>query len=183
MSKELEFKELIVTSVQSNPYLPENEDLFEDFCVESYNRLKNTTTLLGESLPPKSYIEKVVNTAILKVLKETDRLKRKKVEQKTLPISSLISYNVNEYGEIVFNIPYPTSEREKASLVYEQLKTLTANLEKLNDNEPEKHFIRFFELKYEKGLKMSEIALEMGLSEESAAQRFFELTTKLNSYY
>lgn len=183
MSKELEYKELIETSIQKNTHLQGNEDLFDDFYSESFNRLKKSMTLLGDKLPPNSYIEKVTATAILKILKDTNRLHRKKESEKSLPILGLISYNINEYGEIAFNIPYPNSERENSSIVLKQLKTLIGNLEKLNANEPEKHFTRFFELKFEKNLKIPEIALELEISEESAAQRYFELVAKLNSYY
>lgn len=183
MSKEIEYKELIETSIQKNPHLEGNEDLFDDFYAESFRRLQKSMVLLGDKLPPANYIDKVTKTSVLKILKDSSRLHRKKEPKKILPILGLISYNINEYGEIVFNIPYPNSERENSSLIYEQLKTLTKNLEKLNENEPEKHFTKFFELKFEKSLKLPEIAIELDISEECAAQRYFELVAKLNSYY
>jgi hypothetical protein len=89
---------------------------------------------------------------ILQVLKEQKRLTTK-VYDNEAPIENLISFNINEKGEFVFNIPYPASEREKLSVIHEQLRIIVNNLYRLNENKPEKQYLKLFELRYNQNLK------------------------------
>ena len=77
------------------------------------------------------------------------------------PNWNTLSFNINKKGEIAFNIPYPASSRENKEIIIEQLKILIKNLEKINENEPEKQFLKIFELKYKENLLIEEIAQKL----------------------
>ena len=69
-------RDLIEKLVKSNSKFKGNEDLLEDFCSETYKRSYS----LLESLDIQNlenYIAKVVNTAILNVLKDNGRIRRR----------------------------------------------------------------------------------------------------------
>ena len=114
-------------------------------------------------------------------LKDQKRL-ASKVYDNEFPTENLISFNINEKGEIVFNIPYPASEREKLSVIHEQLRLIIHNLYSFNENKPEKQYSKLFELRYNQNLKLSEIAYRLNISESQASQRLFELLAKLNDF-
>lgn len=177
-----EYKEIIELSIKRSPhYNKRNEDLFELFCDEIYEKIKDTLLILEDKLPPQTYLDKVTQKVILQILKEQKRLTLK-VYDNEAPIENLISFNINEKGELVFNIPYPSSEREKLSIIHEQLRLIINHLYRINENQPEKQYLKLFELKYNQNLKISEIAYRLNISESQVSQRFFELLAKLNDF-
>ena len=71
-----EQRNLIEKLVKSNNKFRGNEDLLEDFCSETYKRSYSLLdTIDANSI--EAYIAKVVNTAILNVLKENGRVRRR----------------------------------------------------------------------------------------------------------
>ena len=177
-----EHKALIELSIKRSPhYNKRNEDLLELFCAEIYDKIKDTLLILGEKIPPQTYLDKVTQKIILHVLKEQKRLTSKVYDDES-PIENLISFNINEKGELVFNIPYPGSEREKLSVRHEQLRLIINDLYNFNENQPEKQYLKLFELRYNQNLKLSEIAYHLNISESQASQRLFELLAKLNDF-
>ncbi len=182
MTIKAEQKELIENVIKRNSHYKGNEELFNIFYDEVFHRIRNTLEMLGDKLPPQSYLEKVVQKSILFVLKDKKRLSTKVFDDES-PIENLLSFNIDAKGDIIFNIPYPTSEREKISVVHDQLRIIINNLYRLNENEPEKKFLRLFELKYNQNLKLDDLAYQMDLSEAQTAQRIFELLGKLSDYY
>jgi len=182
MTIKAEHKELIESAIKRNPHYKGNEEFFNAFCDEVFHRVRNTLEVLGENLPPQSYLDKVTQKAILFVLKDKQRLVTKFFDNES-PLENLLSFNINSKGETVFNIPYPNSEREKISVLHEQLRIIINNLYRLNENEPEKKYLRLFELKYNQKLSISDLAYHMDLTEAQTSQRLFELLGKLNDNY
>lgn len=182
MTIKAKHKELIEVVIKRNPHYKGNEELFNVFYDEVFHRVHNTFEVLGDKLPPQSYLEKVVQKSILFVLKDKKRLNTRVFDNES-PIENLLSFNINEKGETVFNIPYPTSEREKFSVIHDQLRIIINNLYRLNENEPEKKYLRLFELKYNQNLNLDDLAYQMDLSEAQTGQRLFELLGKLSDYY
>ena len=177
-----EHKALIELSIKRSPhYNKRNEDLSELFCAEIYDKIKDTLLILGDKIPPQTYLDKITQKVILQVLKDKKRL-ASKVYDNEFSTENLISFNINEKGEIFFNIPYPASEREKISVIHEQLRLIINNLYSFNENKPEKQYLKLFELRYNQNLKLSEIAYRLNISESQASQRLFELLAKLNDF-
>lgn len=177
-----EHKDLIELSIKRNPhYNKRNEDLLELFCYEVYEKIKDTLSILGDKLPPQTYLDKVTKKVILQVLKEQKRL-NSKVYDDDAPMENLISFNINEKGEIVFNIPYPNSDREKLSVLHDQIRVLIDRLYRFNENEPEKQYLKLFELRYNQNLNLPEIAHRLNITEAQVSQKLFELLAKLNDF-
>ena len=69
-------RDLIEKLVKSNNKFTGNEDLLDDFCSETYKRSHSLFDSL-EINDLESYIAKVANTAILAVLKDYGRVRRR----------------------------------------------------------------------------------------------------------
>ena len=177
-----EHKQLIELSIKRSPhYNKRNEALLDLFCSEIYERIKDTLSILGDKLPPQTYLDKVTQKVILHVLKDQKHLDSK-VFDSEIPMENLVSFNINEKGDIVFNIPYPNSDREKLSVIHEQISLIISHLYRINENEPEKQYLKIFELRYNQNLKLSEIAYRLNMNEAQVSQRLFELLAKLNDF-
>lgn len=71
-----EQRNLIAKFVRSNIKFQGNEDLFEDFCNEAYQKSYIIFNSAASIRKIESYVQKVVNTSIIGVLKDSGRLKR-----------------------------------------------------------------------------------------------------------
>lgn len=181
MTIQAQHKELIELSIKRSPNFKGNEVLFDAFCEEVYARIKSTLDLLGDKTPPQTYLDKITQKSILHVLKNKKRLQGG-IHDGEAPIDNLLSFNINQNGETVFEIPYPNSEREKISVLHEQLKVLINKLYRLQENEPEKEFLKLYELRYNKKLNITNLAHKLEMSEAQVSQRLYELLAKLNDY-
>lgn len=174
-----ENKKTIENLICENPHYKDNEELFDEFLNEIITRLEPSLEILKNQLLPQTYLEKVVKKGILNVLKKHELLS-KNVELSNEPEWDALSFDIDQKGEISFNIPYPTSTREDKGIITEQLKLLIKNLEKINENEPEKQYLKIFDLKYNKNLSIEEIAKNLGLSVENLSKRLQDMLLKLN---
>jgi RNA polymerase sigma factor (sigma-70 family) len=181
MTIQAQHKELIELSVKRSPHFKGNEGLFDAFCDEVYSRIKDTLAVLGDKLPPQTYLDKITQKSILHVLKDKKRL-GSGIRDGEAPIENSLSFNINEKGDMVFEIPYPNSERERASVIHEQLKILINKLYRINEHEPEKQYLKLFDLRYNKNLSVSDLAYKLEITEPQVSQRLFELLAKLNEY-
>ena len=73
-----EQKSLIEKFVRANKNFKGNEDLFDDFCAESMQKSYMIFNSVANSQKVESYINKVVHTSILTVLKNYGRIRREK---------------------------------------------------------------------------------------------------------
>lgn len=71
-----EQRNLIAKFVKSNIKFKGNEDLYEDFCNEAYQKSYIIFNSSASVRKIESYVQKVVNTSIIGVLKDSGRLKR-----------------------------------------------------------------------------------------------------------
>ena len=71
-----EQRRLIEKFVRSNIKFNGNEDLLEDFCNEAFQKSYIIFNSSSSVQKIESYIQKVVNTSIISVLKDSGRLKR-----------------------------------------------------------------------------------------------------------
>ena len=188
-----ENKKTIENLICENPHYKDNEELFDEFLNEIITRLEPSLEILKNQLLPQTYLEKVVKKGILNVLKKHELLSSLVevgygILKEISPFWSISkesashsgSFDIDQKGEISFNIPYPTSTREDKGIITEQLKLLIKNLEKINENEPEKQYLKIFDLKYNKNLSIEEIAKNLGLSVENLSKRLQDMLLKLN---
>ena len=100
---------LIEKLVKSNNKFKGNEDLLEDFCSETYKRSYS----LFDTIEPKgleSYIAKVANTAILNVLKENGRVRRR--ENKYISTADIL-ISPAKTETFVYDLPDPKDSFEE----------------------------------------------------------------------
>ena len=179
-----EHLDLIESIVRKNPRFSGNEDLFEDFCSETCNRSYSILTTVNDVDNLTIYLNKIVSSAILNVLKNSGRLKRTKTNYEKvqeIPIS-LTQYNVDDNGEMVFDIPDPALPVDEKISRQEEIKLIRNIICKINMDEPEKQYFEIFKSRYFSMLKQSEIAYNLNISQGEVSKRLTELAIKVNSY-
>ena len=179
-----EQRDFIEKLVKSNNKFFGNEDLLEDFCSETYKR---SHSLLENAKinDVGAYLAKVANTAILNVLKENGRVRRRE----------------NKYvstQEILVN-PLPTLQKESNSSLYDVVDPRDSFEEKIvrkdllqkivdivlvaQKNDPSKEFFKIFYLRYVKEMKQKEIAEEVNLSQSEVSKRLIEISQIVKTHF
>lgn len=183
-----EQRSLIEKYVKNNVKYQGNEDLFEDFCNESYQKSYIIFNSGSSIQKIESYVSKVVNTSILTVLKDSGRLKRtskgyvkskeilfnevKKIETNT-PASEKDFPNFPEV--FVYDIEDPKYSVEDAVITKEILQKAADSVCILHSENIEKNYLNIYECRYIKGMKQKEIAEELNISQSEVSKRLLEL--------
>lgn len=183
-----EQRDLIETLVKSNNKFYGNEDLLEDFCSETYKR----SCSLFDSIDIKdikSYISKVVNTAIITVLKENGRIWRREnkyVSTQEILINPLVASDssvVQSPVSFVYDIADPRDSFEEKIVRKDLLQKIVDIVLVAQKNNPEKEYLRIFYLRYIKEKKQKEIAQEVNLSQSEISKRLLEIVQIVKSHF
>ena len=188
-------RELIEKLVKSNNKFRGNEDLLEDFCSETYERSHS----LFDSVEIKDiegYVAKVVNTAILNVLKSNGRVRRREnkyvstkeilinpmpvkaaVEQETAPAAA------GAVDSFVYEIEDPKASFEEKIVRKDLLQKIVDIVLVAQKNNPTKEYLKIFFLRYVKELKQKEIALETNLSQSEVSKRLVEISQIVKTHF
>jgi RNA polymerase sigma factor (sigma-70 family) len=178
-------RSLIENIVRNNPRFTGNEDLVDDFCSETFKRAYSVASSCNSVKNLEIYLNKVASTAILEVLINSGRLRKSKVGYHQIQqkfSSSLISYELDENENIVFDIPDPNPSLEEKIIQQDEAKTVRNVILQIDSKEQHKKYLEIFVLKYLKGLSQSEIAREIGVSQGEVSKRITELAKKVNRY-
>ncbi len=184
-------RDLIEKLVKSNNKFTGNEDLLDDFCSETYKRSHS----LFDSLEIKdleSYIAKVANTAILAVLKDYGRVRRR--ENKYVSTQEILISPVPAKSKTQETAPVPVVSQIVSSaaenFVYKIADPSDSFEEKIVDivlvaqkNQPEKEYLKIFYLRYVKELKQKEIAEEVNLSQSEVSKRLIEIAQIVKTHF
>ena len=185
-----EQRSLIEKYVRNNAKYQGNEDLFDDFCNESF-RKSYIIFNSGSSIQKiESYVSKVVNTSILTVLKDSGRLKRNSRGYVKSPEVSLDevkqSVTKNHAADDVYSsdlpkvfdydIEDPKSSVEDSAATKELLQKIADLVCILHSENAEKNYLKIYECRYIKGMKQKEIAEELSISQSEVSKRLIELT-------
>ena len=148
-------RDLIEKLVKSNSKFKGNEDLLEDFCSETYKRSYS----LLESLDIQNlenYIAKVVNTAILNVLKDNGRIRRREnkyVSSHEILISPIAEkVKADEYKQtpviaaspFAYDIADPKDSFEEKIVRKDTLQKIVDIVLVAQKNNPSKEFLKIF---------------------------------------
>ena len=183
-----EQKNLIEKLVKSNPRFAGNEDLFEDFCNETFERSCHIAKNLKDINALENYLKKVVQSSILTVLRNMGRIRRLNGSytgsKKEIPMSAISSSPDNstniEEKILSENFSYDISEKYISAEDIMISKTLLKNVVdivfKQDVQEPEKKYLDIFKLRYKEGKKQSQIAEELGLSQSEISKRLVEIS-------
>lgn len=191
-----EQRDLIEKLIKSNNKFSGNEDLLDDFCSETYKR----SHLLFENVgiaDLESYIAKVANTAILNVLKENGRVRRRQDKyvstQEILinPLPAKPSFDDVEKsqssavfnGAFVYEIADPRDSFEEKIVRKDLLQKVVDIVLVAQTKEPTKEFLKIFYLRYVKELKQKEIAQEINISQGEVSKRLIEIAEIVKTHF
>ena len=191
-----EQRELIERLIKSNNKYFGNEDLLDDFCSETYKRSHS----LFENVDIKdieNYIAKVANTAILNVLKDNGRVRRRKesyISTKEILINPLPAKPKTED-----TVPYSNTDVTQSDFVYEIADPRDSFEEKIvrkdllqkvvdivlvaQKNNPSKEYLKIFYLRYVKEMKQKEISKEVNISQSEVSKRLIEISEIVKAHF
>ncbi len=194
-----EQRQLIEKFVKSNAKYSGNEDLFEDFCNEAFQKSYIIFHSNSSVQKIESYLSKVVNTSILAVLKDSGRVRKtskgyvstNEVSFNNPPASvsqpsSFVGSSVeNSQYSVSFDFEDPRETVEEIVIKKDLLQRIADVVCIIHKDAPQKCFLDIFYLRYVKNCAQSEISKELNLSQSEISKRLLELSklikTHLNS--
>jgi len=187
-----EQRSLIEKYVRGNIKFKDNEDLFEDFCNEAFQKSYIIFNSNSDIQKIENYVSKVVNTSILTVLKDSGRLKRtssgyiktreipldtvKHIEPVTVPVGTHYSELPKVFS---YDVEDPKSSVEEKVVTKELLQTIADSVCIIHSKNPSRCYLEIYECRYIKGMKQKEIANELNLSQSEVSKRLMELAKYL----
>ena len=177
-------RNLIEKLVKSNNKFSGNEDLLEDFCSETYKR-SHSLLENADINDMGSYLAKVANTAILSVLKESGRVRRREnkyISTKEILINPLPAKAVETQAKIaelesfVYDIADPSDSFEEKIARKDLLQKVVDIILIAQKTDPSKEYLRIFYLRYVKEMKQKDIAKEINISQSEVSKRLIEIS-------
>ena len=173
-----EHRKLIEGIVRKNPRMSGNEDLFEDFCSETFKRSYTIISSINDVKNLEMYLNKVASSAILGVLKNSGRLRKSRtgyvqLQEQNIPVSS-------DNNDMFINLPDTAISVEESIIKQDEIKLIRDLIVKIDNNEKDKKYIDIFYLRYLMGYKQSQVANEIGISQGEVSKRLIELAKKIN---
>ncbi|MFA6988815.1 MAG: sigma-70 family RNA polymerase sigma factor [Candidatus Gastranaerophilaceae bacterium] len=179
-----EYRGLIEKMILGNKRFSGNEDLLEDFCSETFKRSYFIISSVKNVEYVENYLNKVANSAILGVLKESGRLTKtssgyQKIKQEMVQFKD----NTEVYAEeIIYDIPDPATNIEEKIINKETLEKIAEIIFLIDKKDPEKQYLGLFKLRYIQNKRQTEIADELELSQSEISKRLVEMTQKIHTY-
>ncbi len=193
-----EQRDFIEKLVKSNNKFGGNEDLFDDFCSETYKR---SHSLLEDTdvRAIAGYLAKVTNTAILTVLKENGRVRRREnryVSTNEVLLNPLPTKTISDTiqtqtqtivsdldNNFVYQIADPRDSFEEKIVRKDLLQKIVDIVLAEQKQNPNKEFLKIFYLRYVKEKKQREIAEELNLSQSEISKRLIEISQIVKSHF
>lgn len=185
--------DLIKKIIKSDKKYLSNEDLFEDFFSEAYKRSFLIMKTVENENALEAYLKKIVTTSIVLVLKDSGRVRRTKEgfvatkEQSIEEITSkeIISIPENKYSNVQINYDIVDLKEgpEEIAIRKEILQTLVDSVCIAHNSNPSKQYMQLYQLRYCKGLKQTQIAEELNLSQSEVSKRLLELMEQVKETF
>lgn len=179
---------LIKKIIKSDKKYLSNEDLFEDFLNETYKRSFVIIKTVKKEASLEAYLRKIVTTSIVTVLKDSGRVQRvgqSYVPTKEKSIEEIISRPINKYSNvhIDYDIVDLNDGPEEIVIKKEISQKLIDTILIANNTDPQKQYLQLYKLRYVKGMKQKQIALELNLSQSEVSKRLMELMEKVKDAF
>src|SRR5574344_664228 len=168
-----EQKQFIENLVKNNPKYVGNEDLLDDFVSESYERSHVILSGVSEPERIKPYLLKVVNTAILGVLKGNSRIQKTSqgyIKNKEISIDSDFKCKTVKFDVVDTKINFEENILDKNFL-----ENIIKCVKKLDERNPLNAYMRIFYMKYYKNMKQKEMSELLNLSQSEISKRLYEI--------
>ena len=184
-----EQRQFIEKLVKSNSKYLGNEDLLEDFCSETYKR--SHSLLENANIEDVgNYLSKVANTAILSVLKESGRVRRR--ENKYVSTQEILinpvslqknETTVKDSFVDVYDIVDPRDSFEEKIVRKDLLQKIVDIVLVAQKNNPTREYFKIFYFRYVKEMKQKEIAQELNLSQAEISKRLVEISQIVKTHF
>ncbi|MCR5260205.1 MAG: hypothetical protein K6C94_00020 [Candidatus Gastranaerophilales bacterium] len=197
-----EQRSLIEKFVKTNIKFQGNEDLFEDFCNEAFQKSYIIFNSSSSIQKIESYVQKVVNTSIVGVLKDLGRLRRtssgyvrnrevslEEVKEKDLAVKPQIlpAAEKTEPAErpaitkevpvsFAYDIEDPKIGIEEKTIKKDLLQRIADAVCIVHSENPEKNYLQIYEARYIREMKQKEISVLLNISQSEVSKRLFELS-------
>ena len=174
-----EYKSLIEKMVTSNKRFCGNEDLYEDFCAEALERCLFVLKKTDEISRIENYLNKIISTSIISVLKTSGRITRssdgyKKIEQTAISLENPLDDGLLDLKDPSVSFIEKITEEETLKEIYELIK-------RFDKENPQENFYKLFYMKYVENKKQREIAQTLGISQGEVSKRLFVLMKKVSA--
>ncbi len=184
-----EQRSLIEKIVKSNKNFRGNEDLYEDFCSEAFQKSYMIFNSSSNIQKIESYVTKVVHTSILSVLKNSGRIRRTNdgfvptKEIKVADFSAQTAIRLDIQGpEFLLDFPDPKESAEEILITQDCLQRIADSVCVIHKEIPSQSFLEIFHMRYVKGLKQAEIAKNLNLSQSEISKRLLQLSKLISNF-
>lgn len=184
-----EQRSLIEKFVKSNKNFKGNEDLFEDFCSEAFQKSYMIFNSSSNIQKIESYVSKVVHTSILSVLKNSGRVRRTNEgfiptkEIKVPEFTSKVIVKPKPLGpSFVLDFPDPKKSAEEILITKDCLQRIADAVCVIHKEVPSQLFLDIFYLRYIKGEKQIGIAKTLNLSQSEVSKRLMQLSKLISNF-
>ncbi len=174
-----EYKSIIERMIVSNKRYRGNEDLLEDFCSEALERCCFLLDKTDEITRIENYLNKLISSAIINVLKTSGRITRGAEGYKNIAKSTVSLENPLDDG--LLDIKDPSISFVEKITERETLKEIYNLVLRFDEEEPEECYAKIFYMKYAQGRKQREIASTLNISQGEVSKRLFSLMQKISS--
>lgn len=189
-----EQQSLIEKFVRSNIKFNGNEDLLEDFCNEAFQKSYIVFNSNSSIQKIESYVQKVVNTSIISVLKDSGRLKRNTAgryerhrelpleeERFSVPETESLAQETVVYQEpfskkYTYDIEDPKIGIEDKLIKKDLLQRIADAVCVVHSDNPGKCYLEIYQARYIRGMKQREISSLLNISQSEVSKRLLELS-------
>ena len=184
-----EQRSLIEKIVRGNKNFRGNEDLFEDFCSEAFQKSYMIFNSSSNIQKIESYDSKVVHTSILSVLKNSGRIRRSNdgyvptKEIKVPEFNSAVTVKTQPLGpDFILDFPDPKDSAEEILITKDCLQKIADAVCIIHKEIPSQLFLDIFYLRYVNGLKQTEISKSLNLSQSEISKRLMQLSKLISNF-
>ena len=137
MNAEKEYSTIIKDIITQNKRYAGNEDLLDAFCDETVKRTKSIVSLLKDEEKIYSYILRVSNSAVIKVLKDNDRLGGYRIPHVFAAPAQSVQQEAPQQQEEVY-VEHQTQELpvEEAAVAEESIPPLQSEVNQIDEELP-----------------------------------------------
>lgn len=155
-----EYADLVREIIKTCPGYRGNEDLLEEMVSETLNRAQSFIEGSEDESGMSVYLKKIAATTVVNIAKDADSIREAKNQE--IPEFQEIEtpYETDDEGKIVFNGEIPPIQPVSRASIKEKLSAKQKQI---------------FDLRFSKGMKHTEMAKELKISEKEAINELLEV--------
>lgn len=172
--------DLISRIIKGDRKYPNNEDLYDDFFNETCKRSVSIINAIDSEVTLEAYMRRIVNTAIVSVLKDFGRLRRTRagyMSSKEVTVETP-EIDFSDVSVSYSSIKIPESP-EEIVIQKEVLEFVADSVIRIDKENPKKDYLHIYTLRYDKGMTQKEISEELGVSQSEVSKRLYQLMEKV----